>query len=543
MLSLFTIFFVMRSKFSIFPIIFVTSHRITNVFFIIAMNISISTKVATFILLCLPLCTWGQNALTRSLRQIEYNIETQGSFANGDTPLWLNANHYGLSSIKGNNGYLRAAISHNVNADSLNKWRIGYGLDLAAPINYTSHFIIQQLYADFEYKKIRLTIGAKQQPMLLKNTSLSSGSQTLGINARPIPCVRFEIPEYLNISGRGDWAAIRGHISYGMQTDGNFEADYVGTNTSAHYAKNVLVHTKAGYLRLGNKQKFPLTFEGGIEMATQFGGTAYNVVTWDGINTSPLKMTHKLKDFINATFGLGGDVTDGQGYANATGNTLGSWLARLSWQERNWALSVYYDHFFEDHSQMFLQYGWLDGLVGVEARLPHNHIVDNVLYEFVKTTYQSGPVYHDHTTAIPDQISGTDNYYNHSIYTGWQHWGQAIGNPLFTSPLYNHKADLFFTSNRFKAHHVGISGSPCNGLHYRLFYTHQRSLGTYSIPYDMARTNNSYMFEVGFSPLRIGKINTKGWGLKTTFAFDRGDLLGNNTGFQLTISKVGLLKR
>ena len=301
------------------------------------MNISISTKVATFILLCLPLCTWGQNALTRSLRQIEYNIETQGSFANGDTPLWLNANHYGLSSIKGNNGYLRAAISHNVKADSLNKWRIGYGLDLAAPINYTSHFIIQQLYADFEYKKIRLTIGAKQQPMLLKNTSLSSGSQTLGINARPIPCVRFEIPEYLNISGRGNWAAIRGHISYGMQTDGNFEADYVGTNTSAHYAKNVLVHTKAGYLRLGNKQKFPLTFEGGIEMATQFGGTAYNVVTWDGINTSPLKMTHKLKDFINATFGLGGDVTDGQGYANATGNTLGSWLARLSWQERNWA--------------------------------------------------------------------------------------------------------------------------------------------------------------------------------------------------------------
>lgn len=82
-------------------------------------------------------------------------------------------------------------------------------------------------------------------------------------------------------------------------------------------------------------------------MATQFGGTAYNVVTWDGINTSPLKMTHKLKDFINATFGLGGDVTDGQGYANATGNTLGSWLARLSWQERNWALSVYYDHFLK----------------------------------------------------------------------------------------------------------------------------------------------------------------------------------------------------
>lgn len=94
--------------------------------------------------------------------------------------------------------------------------------------------------------------------MLLKNTSLSSGSQTLGINARPIPCVRFEIPEYLNISGRGDWAAIRGHISYGMQTDGNFEADYVGTNTSAHYAKMCWFTQKRDICGWVTSKNFPL---------------------------------------------------------------------------------------------------------------------------------------------------------------------------------------------------------------------------------------------------------------------------------------------
>lgn len=78
---------------------------------------------------------------------------------------------------------------------------------------------------------------------------------------------------------------------------------------------------------------------------------------------------------------------------------------------------------------MFLQYGWLDGMVGIEATLPKNRFVDHIVYEFVKTTYQSGPIYHDHTPEIKDQISGQDNYYNHNMYAGWQHWGQALGNP------------------------------------------------------------------------------------------------------------------
>lgn len=489
-----------------------------------------------------PICVQAQNAFKRSLHQITYDIEAQTTVSDGNVPLWLNANRYGLSSIKGNNGYLRAALIQDTKSDSLSKWCINYGLDLAIPVNYTSHFIVQQLYADFSYKNVSLTIGAKQQPMELKNQELSSGSQTLGINARPVPGIRLEVPKYWNISGRNHhWAAIRGHISYGMQTDGAFEADYVGANSQAHYAKNVLLHTKAGYLRLGNDKKFPLVFEGGLEMATQFGGTAYNSITWDGVNNTPIKMSHSFKDFINATFGGGGDSTDGEGYANSTGNTLGSWLARLTWKTNQWSLSAYYDHFFEDHSQMFLQYGWLDGLVGIETQLPTNKFVNNIVYEFMKTTYQSGPVYHDHTEAIPDQISGVDNYYNHNIYAGWQHWGQAIGNPLFTSPLYNNNSDLTFTSNRFKAHHVGISGSPLSTLHYRLLYTHQRSLGTYANPYDAARTNHSLLAEVDYAPFHIGSINTKGWSLKAAFAFDHGNLMGNNTALQFTISKKGLL--
>ena len=41
-----------------------------------------------------------------------YMLEMQGSmsFDEGNTPLWLNANKYGLSSLEKNNGYLRASV-------------------------------------------------------------------------------------------------------------------------------------------------------------------------------------------------------------------------------------------------------------------------------------------------------------------------------------------------------------------------------------------------------------------------------------------------
>ncbi len=495
------------------------------------------------LLLCLALfacpAAYAQSALTDAGKQVEYKVEVQQSSSNGDTPLWLTANRYGLSSVEKNNGYLRAAVRHNVDADSLRKWRIGYGADVALSYNYASTFNVQQLYADFQYKLVRLTVGAKERPANLKNAELSSGSQTLGINARPVPMVRIELPEYWNISGRGNWAAIRAHFAYGMMTDGSWQRAYANADgmASCNYIDKALLHTKAGFLRLGNAKKFPLVFEGGLEWATLFGGKSRQSEA-DGV-----KLGHGIKDFAKAVFGMGADYTDGI-YANSQGNTLGSWLARLTWHGKDWSLGVYYDHFFEDHSQMFLEYGWYDGLVGVEAHLPKNRFVDAVVYEYMKTTYQSGPVYHDHTDAVPDQISAADNYYNHLQYVGWEHWGQAMGNPLFVSPLYNHTSDLSFTCNRFKVHHVGISGTPAPTVHYRVLYTHERGLGTYGVPFDEARTSHSMLFEGCYAPQQIGSGAVgRGWQFRGALAFDKGDLIGNNFGFQLTVSKVGLLSK
>lgn len=120
---------------------------------------------------------------------------------------------------------------------------------------------------------------------------------------------------------------------------------YVGPK--GKYADHELYHSKAGYLRLGNPSRFPLVFEGGIEMACIFGGTLRN-----RSGGKDIVMPHKLKDFWYAFTGGGSDPTDGI-YANATGNTVGSWLFSLAWQEQDWSLRAYYDHYFDDHSMMF----------------------------------------------------------------------------------------------------------------------------------------------------------------------------------------------
>ena len=71
-----------------------------------------------------------------------------------------------------------------LSTDDHRQWGVGYGVEVAVPYHYTSHVVVQQAYVEGRWKKATLTIGAKEQPMQLKDNQLSSGSQTLGINAR-----------------------------------------------------------------------------------------------------------------------------------------------------------------------------------------------------------------------------------------------------------------------------------------------------------------------------------------------------------------------
>ncbi len=468
-----------------------------------------------------------------------YEVLVSGS--DGCTPLWLNANKYGLSSLDSFNGYIRGGIERPLKEDEEKKWGIGYGLDLVAPLHYTSDFVIQQCYAEVRYKHVVLIFGQKEQPMQLKNMELSSGSQTLGINARPIPGVRLSFPKYWCVPRLHSWLAIKGHFSDGWMTDGNFQKEWRGSKSG--YCRGVLYHSKAGYMRIGPGDKdYPFSLELGLEMACEFGGKMYRY----GRDT--IYGHTGLKAYIDA-FTAGGDDEKGNAiYSNVAGNQLGSWVARLNYYSDKLGISLYADHFFEDHSSMFfldydgygsgkdwdvreknryLLYPLKDIMIGGELKLKTFRWIDELVVEFLNTRYQSGPIYHDHTINISDHLGGTDGYYNHSLYTGWIYWGQVMGNPLYRSPIYNTDGSLTVKDNRFYAWHFGASGNLLSNLRYRVLCSWQKGYGTYSSPFLHPQENLSMMGEVTYG------FREK-YALRVGVGMDRGELLGNNLGAQLT---------
>ena len=484
--------------------------------------------------------------------QIEVRTEAQVSVASGDhTPLWLNANKYGLSSLKCNNGYVRVGAFRSIDNDSTRKWAWGAALDLAGTSGYTSKAVVQQAYGELRWLKGLLTVGSKEQPMELKNQELSSGAQTLGINARPVPSVRLSLPDYWTVPYTRGWLGIKGHIAYGMQTDDQWQKEF--THEQSKYTKHAKLHTKAGYLRIGKDEK-PISVELGLEMACQYGGTSHADMG-HGNGLVDVENEDGIKGMLRSFIPSGSDADEGL-YINKSGNHLGSYLMRVNMDFKDWYLGVYADHFFEDHSQMFFLdydgYGqgaefnewkesrWFvydlkDMLLGAELKLKNVSWLNDVVVEYVYSKYQSGPLYHDRTQYLSDHVAGRDEYYNNYIQNGWQHWGQVMGNPLYRSPLYNADGQIKVTSNRFWAWHFGISGDPICGLHYRLLATWQRSWGTYAEPFLDPERNMSLLAEAEyrFAP----HTSLKGWSVKGAFGMDHGALLGNNVGGQLTVAK------
>ena len=289
-------------------------------------------------------------------------------------------------------------------------------------------------------------------------------------------------------------------------------------------------------------------------MAAQFGGTSHGLPSAEELYS--MKHSNGIKAFFNALLpGFGGDEGEGV-YSNSEGNTLGCWIARIDYKTKNSTFSLYADKFFEDHSAMFqldydgygsgdrwnekvgkrmIVYDFSDIMLGAEWKKHQPWYIDNVVVEYLHTKYQSGPINHDRTPDLSDHIAGKDNYYNHHIFTGWQHWGMVQGNPLYLSPIYNEDGDINCNGNRFIAWHLGIGGTIVSRLTYRMLASWQRCWGTYYYILPDPRENTSAIAEISYKDFSLFGYN--GWNISGAIAMDKGKLRGNNFGVQVTISK------
>lgn len=508
---------------------------------------------------------------------VNYFTELNTIISKGDyAPFWLTANRQGLSSVENSNGYARAGISLSGNFKNKN-YSYKAVADIVGGYHQTSNFAVHQLYGELSWKWLNISLGMKEQfgemsglssihnttafadnraaaifPGLYNNrfTTLGSGAQGYSGNSRPIPQFRIEIPEYVNFPWTKGWLKVRAHIAYGMFLDGSFQEDFSVGNQNTRYAKNVLYHSKSLFIKLGKPEKFPVTFEGGLEMYSQFGGDIYK--HGEG---KTISMPNGVEDYFKAFVPMSGsDETPTGEQNNISGNQLGNWHFALTLHTKPVDVRLYGQHMFEDFSQLFfveyqsdingdkniIYYPWKDIVLGVNITNKTSFLpfISNISYEYMSTYNQSGAGYNDPGPHFTEQMDGVDDYYNHSIYSGWHNYGMGIGNPLVFSPLYNKNGSLRFAGNRLKAHHIGVNGAFGEKLPliYRLMYTYSENWGTYYNPFSEKKYTTSVVADIGFAPKKSR------WMATLSLAYDKSNLIGENLGFMVSVTRVGIFK-
>lgn len=472
---------------------------------------------------------------------VTYRLESSVAACCGTyAPIWMTANRHGVVTNDAQTGYLRAGVFSR--QELPRHWGVGAGVDLIGSLFPDGRSGVHQAYADVNWRCLNLSLGSKErEPFLRRPFALSSGTLVEDANARPIPQIRGEIADFVAVPGTKRWVAFKGYVAYGQFTDGEWQADFVALGK--YFVQDVLYHGKAGMLRFGNREVRPWELEVGLQTATQFGGKRYQKQE-DG----SLKLIHTMPSDWKACVRVfwpmeGGNDTPEGDQLNVEGNVVGAWVGGFTYYfPKDWTLRIYAEHYFEDESAMFFQYGmWRDGLLGVTLSLPENQWVDEVLWEGLAMDHQSGPIQYEWFDAsFPGiQISACDNYYNHGYYGAWQQAGLSMGHPLLPGPAYNADQSIRFRSNRMRAHHIGIGGSPTEEWSYRLKLSVARHWGTYNIPLREVTWQTSGLAEVSYRPKAL-----TGWSFAAALAGDKGGLIGNSFGGMFTIKKEGvLLKR
>ena len=479
---------------------------------------------------------------------LTYRIETVGMTGVGSyAPFWHTSNRQGITSINKDNSYLRFSALGNVSfPDDL---RVGYGMDIGAGMGLQYNCFIHQLFADLDYKWLSLSIGMKERWGELKNSRLSSGGLTWSGNSRPVPQIRLGLPEFVRLPILGNWFSVKAHIAYGRLTDDQWRRER-SEMSSAHgsYTDKILFNSKDLFLRFGNPDRIPFQITLGLEMYCLFGGTMHN----RPLSGSEVYEKYDLPSGPAAYLTALVPVNEPGNQGKENGNNLGSWHLSLDYLGEEWGIRAYYEHFFEDHSSMIgveyksdldgtknlVYYGfrrnWLDGLYGLEISLPKRFPVSNVLVEVLNTRGQCGSIRKDQIYPIIEGVDGRDDMYNHDIYDSYSMSGYALGSPILVSPVYNNDCNQCFRSNRVLMCHVGIYGGLGARWNYRAFYTNTIHWGTYERPFNETQNVTSCLLEGSYL---IPGNNSWRIGFSVGFDLNDGDLVGNNTGVMLSVSK------
>ena len=470
-----------------------------------------------------------------------YRVETFGSIATGaHTPFWMVNHRWGATALTANNFYVRGGLFHEQIVDR--NWTFETGIDIIGG-NHSSYgdVWLQQLYGRFGWKKLRLDIGLREDYLSFLNPRLSSGDFISSNHSRPIPQIRGSVPDFLLVPYTKGIFYIKADFSVGVYFDEKWvegRAYPVGQN----YAKNLLSHDKSLYFRLGNidaKTRQQLTW--GLHHKAQWGGTLV-LEDWHNPGSYTFFNQPETPDaFLRTLFAREGSAQASiADRAFVAGNHWGAYLLKYDYKfKKNRRISAYIQHFFEDGTGMGL-INYRDNLYGLEWRSPEKSLVSGIVFEYIYTKHQSGPMHFgplgDERGIPPNVKGGNDNYYNNVEYIqGPSYFGKTQGTPLFLSPEYNTDGSVNFKGSRIIAFHLGMEGYFRPSLQYRLLLTTGQNWGRFYIPFTSVHKGVASKFELTYSfPPSIDMD------IRFETGYDTGNFFGGKTfGGGITLIKRG----
>jgi len=353
-----------------------------------------------------------------------------------------------------------------------------------------------------------------------QDSLLSSGSLHWSRNTRPMPKLLLSTNGYVDVPFTQGYAQFSGLLSHGWFGDDG-------------YVKDAYLHHKNVYVNAGGK--LPVNISMGLQ----------HYAVWGGVSPDPAigALPSDFDAFTRVFFSKKGeDSIPGvplNESLNKIGNHLGSWHYGVDIKLDKYLIGIYYQTIFEDYSG-FSKFIMKDGLWGLSLKTKDaKKLISAFTYEFVHTSYQSGPPEAIHTA----KSKGNDNFFNNGIYkSGWTYNHFTIGTPLISSPALLDDGTIYTTNyisnNRVVAHHFGLQGEINNLLTYRMMLTLSDNYGlyNYTIPDPESRPVQSVFLEI-----RKPVQKFRGLDLLLKVAADRGDLYGNNGGVFFALRKSGEL--
>jgi hypothetical protein len=382
------------------------------------------------------------------------------------------------------------------------------GVDFVVPHSADSQVHFNELYAKVRLGKLlRLEGGLFREELQFDGLSSTNMQLDRTLNARPYPKIRFATEGFIHPFTDSD------RLSFKLEYDEGFLGD-------DRVVKDAHLHHKLLYLKLRMNDEIHLT--GGIDHFVMWGGThpVYGKLPGFG---SYLK-------YITGASGDDGFLEIDQ--LNVAGNQLGSYNMRLDVSKPSYDFAFYASHPFEDWSGM-AEENWRDNLFGVSVHRKKEGVLEKVVYEFMYTRNQSGPV-HD----PQNHLNGVDDYYNHGIYgSGYTYMGYTLSSPLFSPLRVEDGLVTAIENNRIRMHHIGLLGSAGESLDWDARLTFSGNLGRYAAPYDPPKNQFSSYLRLRYSSPKLPVE------LSAAVAGDLGTLYPDRFGVMFSVSKTFRTKR